>query len=188
MGPMLAQDASPAAKPEPLGRDLLAIAVCSLIWGTTWFAITLQLGKVDPNWSVIYRFTLAAAALFGWLALKRRRMGLSRAQHLAALGQGLFTFTLDYALVYAAEQRVPSGVVAISFAALSLTTLVLFRVVLRRRASPAAWGGALLGMAGVALLFIEQLAGAQIPAKVALGLTFAVIGPICTSDSDPSSL
>lgn len=172
---MTAQDVEPA-QPKPLGLDLSSIVACSLIWGTTWYAITLQLGKVDPTWSIIYRFSLAALGLFVWLAVTRRRIGLNRAQHFAAFGQGLFTFAFDYAFVYAAEQRVPSGVVAITFAALSLCTLILFRVVLGRKASPLAWAGAALGVVGVGLLFAEQLAGAQIAQRAALGLGFAVTG------------
>jgi drug/metabolite transporter (DMT)-like permease len=172
---MLAQDVDTAA-PKPLGLDLASIAVCSGIWGTTWFAITLQLGTVDPSWSIIYRFTLAALLMFGWLAITRRRIALTRAQHLAAFGQGLFTFAIDYGMVYAAEQRVPSGVVAITFAALSLCTLVLFRVLVGRRASRLAWLGAALGVAGVGFLFAEQLARAPIAGRAAVGLGFALVG------------
>lgn len=172
---MLAQDVQPAP-PKALGADLASIVACSAIWGTTWFAITLQLGKVDPSWSIIYRFSIAALLMFAWLAVTRRRIRLNRAQHLAAFGQGLFTFALDYAMVYAAEQRVPSGVVAITFAALSLTTLILFRLVLGRRASRLSWAGAALGVVGVGFLFAEQLAGAEIAHRAALGLAFALIG------------
>jgi drug/metabolite transporter (DMT)-like permease len=177
---MLAQDVDTPAK-KPLGIDLAAIAVCSGIWGTTWFAITLQLGKVDPSWSIIYRFAIAALLMFAWLLATRRRVALTRAQHLAAFGQGLFTFAIDYAMVYAAEQRVPSGVVAITFAALSLCTLVLFRVVLGKRASPLAWLGAALGVAGVGFLFAEQLARAPIAAHAALGLAFALAGMLAAA-------
>ena len=27
---------------------LACVLICALIWGTTWYAITLQLGAVDP--------------------------------------------------------------------------------------------------------------------------------------------
>jgi drug/metabolite transporter (DMT)-like permease len=181
---MLAQDADTSASKAasgPLGPDLVSIAVCSLIWGTTWFAITLQLGPVDPTWSIIYRFTLAALLMFGWLALTRRRIALTRAQHLAALGVGLFTFAIDYGMVYAAEQRVPSAVVAITFAALSLCTQILFRVLAGRRASPLAWLGSALGVVGVGCLFAEQLARAPIAAHAAIGLGFALIGMLAAA-------
>ena len=34
-----------------------------LIWGTSWFAITLQTGVVPVELSIAYRFLLAAAML-----------------------------------------------------------------------------------------------------------------------------
>ena len=86
-------DASPAQSTR--WRDLTAIVVCTMAWGTTWFAITLQLGVVDPVISVVYRFTLAAVLLFAWCAITRAPVGMNRAQHLAALGIGLFTFAVD---------------------------------------------------------------------------------------------
>ena len=39
------------------------VGVCALIWGTTWYAITFQLGAVDPVVSVVMRFAIAAAVL-----------------------------------------------------------------------------------------------------------------------------
>lgn len=177
---MLAQDVDTPAR-RTAGADIASIVVCSGIWGTTWFAITLQLGKVDPSWSIIYRFGIAALVMFAWLLITRRRVALSRAQHLAAFGQGLFTFAIDYAMVYAAEQRVPSAVVAISFAALSLCTLVLFRLTLGRKASGLAWLGSALGVVGVGFLFAEQLARAPIAAHAAIGLVFALIGMLAAA-------
>ena len=35
-------------------------AVTVLVWGSTWFAITFQLGVVPVEWSLVYRFALAA--------------------------------------------------------------------------------------------------------------------------------
>ena len=84
-------------------------------------------------------------------------------------------------MVYAAEQRVPSAVVAITFAALSLCTQILFRLLVGRRASPLAWLGSALGVAGVACLFAEQIARAPIAAHAALGLVFAVIGMLAAA-------
>ena len=37
--------------------------VPTLIWGSTWLAITFQLGSVAPEVSVCYRFALAAVVL-----------------------------------------------------------------------------------------------------------------------------
>ena len=35
-------------------------AITVLVWGSTWFAITFQLGVVPVEWSLVYRFALAA--------------------------------------------------------------------------------------------------------------------------------
>ncbi len=148
---------------------------CALIWGTTWYAITLQFGVVDPIASISYRFGLAAAVLFAGCLLTGRSLKLTRRQHMAAFGQGLFTFAIDYAFVYWAEERVASAVVAVIFAGLAFLNLIVFRVVAGQRASRAAWGGALLGIAGVGVLFASELFRAELDPRAATGLIFALI-------------
>lgn len=172
-------DTSPiSAKPPALRADLASVIVCSTIWGTTWLVITFQLGRVPAVWSIAYRFALAAAVLAAWRVLRGNSLKLTRAQHLNALGQGLFTFALDYSFVYAAEQRVLSGVVAVVFAAMALVNLVTFRLAVGRRASLLTWGGAALGMVGVAVLSIGELARTDLHGSTVLGIILAFIGVV----------
>jgi drug/metabolite transporter (DMT)-like permease len=156
--------------------DLTAIVVCTLAWGTTWFAITLQFGTVDPIVSVVYRFALAAAVLFAWCVLRKEKIALTRAQHVAVFGIGVFTFAIDYAFVYWAEERVVSAMVAVIFAALAFVNLVLFRIVFKTRAAPLAWLAAVLGVGGVALLSWSEIAGAAMDARALTGIALAVAG------------
>ena len=174
----MSADTAPAAalRRKADAADLASVAVCSLIWGTTWFAITLQLGTVPPVVSVVYRFALAAALLFAWLALTRQPMGLTRAQHLASFGQGVFTFAIDYSFVYFAEERIPSAVVAVLFAGLAYVNLVAFRVIHGQRASRLAWGGAALGILGVAVLSGSELLRTDMHGAVATGIALALGG------------
>ncbi len=161
--------------------DLTAIVFCTLAWGTTWYAITFQLGVVDPVISVTYRFTLAAALLFAWCLLRGESLKLTRAQHAAALGVGVSTFAINYTLVYWAEERVTSAVVAVVFAAMAFMNLIGFRIAFGQRAPALAWGAASLGIAGVALLSWEEIAGANFGTRalIGLGLTFlGVIGAV----------
>ena len=153
---------------------IAAIAVCALIWGTTWFAITLQLGPVDPIVSIVWRFGLAAAILFAFCAATRRPLRLTRPQHLACLGQGAFVFATSYGFVYAAEAKVASAVVAVIFAALAFVNLALFRLAAGQRAAPAAWLGAILGLGGVGVLSLGQLSGGSAGADPGLGVLFAL--------------
>lgn len=164
-------------RPSAAAAALLSVLACSLIWGTTWYAITLQLGTVDPTASVAYRFAIAAAVMFAWCAATGRSLRLSRRQHLAVFAQGVLTFSIQYSMVYAAEQHVASAVVAVIFAALAFVNLVLFRLLLGQKAPALAWGGAALGVAGVAVLSAAELGRASFdPAAVGgLALAFAAM-------------
>lgn len=160
--------------------DVAAIAACALIWGTTWHAIKLQLGQVDPIISVIYRFSLASVLLFIWSALRRERLALTRSQHAAALGVGVCIFALDYACVYQAETRVASAVVAIMFGATALLNLSAFRLVQGQRAARTAWLAASLGVIGVALLSWGELVRSDFDSRTYQGLALALIGVVGT--------
>lgn len=156
--------------------DLGAIVVCTLAWGSTWYAITHQLGVVDPVASVVYRFVLAAALLFGWCLLRREQVMLTRRQHLEALGLGISTFAINYVFVYWAEARVSSAVVAVLFASLTFVNLMLFRVAFGDRARASAWVAALLGICGIAILSWGEIAQASFDASAWYGLALAFVG------------
>lgn len=172
---MSAEDATIPA-PAKAGRwgDVFAIVVCTLAWGTTWYAITLQLGVVDPVVSITYRFALASVLLFALAAVLKETVALNRAQHLAAFGVGLFTFAIDYAFVYWAEERVTSAVVAVVFAALAFVNLITFRIAFGMRPSALAWGAAALGVLGVGLLSWEEIITAQLSDRAFFGVGLAL--------------
>ena len=154
---------------------LLSIVVCALIWGTTWYAITLQFGTVEPLVSIVWRFGLAAVVLFLFCLATRRSLKLTGAQHLAALGQGAFAFSLSYSFTYEAEHHVASAIVAVMFAALTFINLVLFRLAAGQKAHAASWTGAILGVVGVAVLSGGEVAGAGFGGEATLGIALALI-------------
>lgn len=161
--------------PESRFLDLTAIAICTLAWGTTWFAITLQLGHIDPIVSLTYRFALATALLFAWCGVRGLTLRLTRTQHIAACGIGLFTFTIDYTFIYLAEERISSAVVAVTFATLTLVNLAVFRVAFRQRAPLRAWAAAGLGALGVAILSWSEIVNAHLDARARAGFVMACI-------------
>jgi drug/metabolite transporter (DMT)-like permease len=177
-----ALDAAPKAPTRWL--DLTAIVVCTLAWGTTWFAITLQFGVVDPVISIVYRFALAAVLLFGWCALRRTKIAMTGAQHAAAFGIGLFNFAINYTLVYWAEQRVVSAIVAIAFAAMAFVNLIVFRIAFGQRAPAIAWGAAALGILGVCILSWNEIAGAALGGQALAGIAMALTGVVAASLSN----
>src|SRR3990170_7612690 len=96
-------------------QSALFYTVTCLIWGSTWLVITFQLGVVAAEASIVYRFALAALLLMLYALARRLPMRFTPRQHAFIALQGTFLFSLNYILVYLAEQNLTSGLVAIVF-------------------------------------------------------------------------
>src|SRR3546814_6702957 len=94
-------------------RVLIPFIVITLIWGSTWIVIKDQLGAVPPTWSVTYRFIIAGAPLFAYARATRQSLIIGREGHALAALLGLLQFFLNYNFVYASEQHLTSGLVAV---------------------------------------------------------------------------
>ena len=170
-------DSAASARSTQWG-DLAAIVICTLCWGTTWYAITLQVGVVDPIVSVAYRFALAALLIIAWCAIRRETIRLKPAQHVWAFGVGAVTFAFNYPLVYFAEERVTSAVVAVMFASMAFINLIGFRIAFAQRAPVLAWAAAGLGIVGVGLLSWEELASANFGARALVGIVLTLVAVV----------
>ena len=76
-------------------QNALPYVLSSLIWGSTWLAITYQLGEVDPVVSVVYRFALASVLLIAYALIRRLRMRFSMREHGLMALQGLTLFSVN---------------------------------------------------------------------------------------------
>src|SRR5215470_13718982 len=141
-------------------------ALASLIWGSTWLAITFQLGVVTPEASVVYRFALAAAMLALWCLVTGQSLRFPLRQHAWFAAQGTLLFGLNYLFVYWAELYIASGLVAVRF---FFGTPVNARTLL----------GAALGVAGVTLLFSREFGRGQ--GDALLGIAFGLGATVLAS-------
>ncbi|WP_172806864.1 DMT family transporter [Endozoicomonas arenosclerae] len=133
--------------------------VCSFVWGSTWYAITLQLGVVDPLWSVCYRFLLAAflTALISLILGKFERY--STQQHLRLMLQGACLCGIYYWLIYLSEHHITSALSAL-ISTSELYMMVIFgRIWFGNPVRQQVIAGGLLGSAGVMLIFLPELQG-----------------------------
>jgi drug/metabolite transporter (DMT)-like permease len=153
-------------------------AIPTLIWGSTWFAIKFQLGAVAPQVSVAYRFALAAAILAAWCAATGRPLALPRRAHAWMALQGVTMFGLNYVAVYEAEARLASGLVAVVFSTIVFMTPFGARAAFGMPVAARTLAGAVLGVAGIALLFLPELRAAGAGGANAIGLAFAVAAPL----------
>jgi drug/metabolite transporter (DMT)-like permease len=149
-------------------------AICVLTWGTTWFAITFQIGHVAPEVGVAMRFALAGAVILGLCALRQERLRFTPGQHAIFALQGGFMYGVSYVCVYHAEQYLVSGLVAVGYSASPLVAglgaRALFGVSLGQRFIL----GGVLGIAGVALIFWPEFARTTGDRNTLLGASFTV--------------
>ena len=156
-----------------------------LIWGSTWLAITYQLGEVDPLVSVIYRMALASGLLFIWCWLRKIPLGLSPRDHRFMVAQGCFLFGLNYWTIYWSEVYLPSGLVAVIFSLLVFFNIINGRLFLKHPVTLQTVVGGLMGLTGICMLFYPEftlLSGKQSnPNDALLGFGLAFIAVVFAS-------
>ncbi len=160
---------------------------CIAIWGTTWIAITFQLGDTAPELSVALRFGLASLLLAGYC--RRRGEALRQPWRIQAraAGMGLAMFTAGYLCVYYAEQRVVSGLVALGYCATPLVNQWLYRLTLGRPVSARVTVGGLFGLAGIAAIYLPELSKLSISHNVAVGALLTAGAVIFSSTGNVAS-
>ncbi len=168
--------ASPGGAPDRM--DFLSLGICSIIWGTTWLVLKLQLGWASPVASIFYRFVLSGLLMFPISAWQGHRLTLTRREHGLAASQGFAVFCCGYLFVYMAESHAPSAVVAVAFALMALVNTAMFRLVLKQKAHRAAWLGAGLGAMGVACLSYGQIASSPVRGDLLIGVGLTIVSVI----------
>jgi drug/metabolite transporter (DMT)-like permease len=142
-----------------MSSPLLFVIAC-LIWGSTFFAITLQLGEVEPAVSVVYRFALASAVLFAWCAVRGDRLLMPWRTQRWMILQGCATFGLSYICTYTSEQYLVSGLVAVLFALMVFWNPILNRLAFGTPLGWRTWSAGGVAICGVVLLFFQSIHGA----------------------------
>jgi drug/metabolite transporter (DMT)-like permease len=149
-------------------------AICVGTWGTTWYAITFQLGHVPPEVGVALRFALAGTTILGLCTLWRHNLRFTPRQHAIFALQGSFMYGVSYVCVYHAEQHVVSGLVAVGYSASPLVAGLGARALFGVRISRRFVLGGVLGIMGVALIFWPEFRSATGSRNVLLGALFTV--------------
>jgi drug/metabolite transporter (DMT)-like permease len=173
--------AATSAPRQPGASSLLLFAVPTFIWGTTWLVIKFQLGLVEPEVSVAWRFAVAAAVLLGWCGLRRVPLRFGVRDHLAFALLGATLFALNYALLYRAEGTLTSGLAAVLYAFIVFWNLLGARLFFGTPVPAAVVLGGVLGVVGVCLLFWPELSGLGGGGGLQGGVAYAVGGTLAAS-------
>lgn len=167
-------------KGAPLS-DLSLYLSTVLIWGSTWFAIKLQLGVVPPAVSVTWRFLAAATLLLGYALVRRLPLRFGARDHLWMALQGLLLFCLNYVGFYLAEQSIPSGLTALICSMLTVGNIIGMRFFFDVRTHVTNLAGAAIGIAGVVLLFWPDLHSLSATNATTIGVMLAVGATVSAS-------
>ena len=152
-----------------------------LIWGSTWFAITFQLGTVEALVSIAHRMALSAVLTLLIIALRRGSLGLELRYHPRILLLGLFLFSGNYLFVYAGTALLSSGLVAVVFSSMVVLNAIGGAVFLGDRLRPAVLLGGAIGMLGMGLLFWPELESLSWADERLRGLLICLLGTLCAS-------
>lgn len=161
--------------------NLQLFATCVLIWGSTWLAITFQLGDVAPEMSVGYRFLLAAAVLFIFCRWRGMSLRFRMAQHVDLFLLGTAMFSISYILVYYAETYIVSGMVAVGYSASPLIAMLLSRLFFGTPITRGVMTGASLGLAGIVCVFWPEFARLSESRNAELGAVLTMLSVLASS-------
>jgi drug/metabolite transporter (DMT)-like permease len=151
------------------------------IWGSTWIAITYQLGAVDPIASVIYRMVMASVLLFLLCKFRGISLQLNFKNHQFVALQGLCLFGLNYWAIYHAELYLPSGIIAVIFSLIVFFNIINARIFLGYPFSINIIIGGIIGVLGIGLLFYPELNKLSSSNTAIKGFLFALAGAMCAS-------
>lgn len=155
-------------------NNITLFVIPALIWGSTWYVITFQLGKVDPLVSVVYRYLLAGVIMMLFCMIKGVNLKFPLKDHAFMALQGFLLFGANYWLVYEAEQFITSGLMAVAFSTIIFFNSGFGALLLGRKLNGNVLIAAILGLGGTILIFSNEFISLDTSGNFTLGVILAV--------------
>jgi drug/metabolite transporter (DMT)-like permease len=152
-----------------------------LIWGSTWYAIKFQLGVVEAEVSLVYRFMLASIILFIFCLWTKKSLRFSASQHFFILLQSAFLFSINYLIFYWATDLLTSGIVALLFSTVILMNIINGALFLGQSVKRQVVFGATFGIAGITAIFWSEVASLDNSTNSWRGLWLCLIATFSAS-------
>jgi len=169
-------------------QSFLLYASVVLIWGTTWIAIPFQLGEIDISVSVGYRFLLAAAVLYGYAVLTGRQLRIPSSALPTVVLQGLLLFCINYLFIYHGTAYLSTGLVAVLFSVIVILNAVFGRLFFKTRVDRRSLLAGVIGIAGIALLFLPELKLPSGRSEALVGIALVLCGTVSASLGNMSAV
>jgi drug/metabolite transporter (DMT)-like permease len=175
ISPALSSPSDSAVSPTDVG---LFVAVV-LSWSMSWYALSLQAdAAVAIQTSLMWRFVIACAIMFVWVAAVRERLSFPWRYHAAFGLLGVLIFCVNFMLFYYGSYYLISGLLSVVFSLASVFNLAIAFITSRRIPRGNVAFGALLGVVGIALMFAPEIAGQDWSGGALFGLGLCVAGTL----------
>lgn len=138
-------------------KPLIVWLFLCVVWGSTWIFIKLGLNELPPVTFAAARFLAACLILLPVLLSFRIPIPFNRRIAPTLAVTGLLQFFLNYGLLFWGEQYITSGLAAVLQATIPAFGLILARIYVGEPITGLKVVSILLGLAGVAAIFREQL-------------------------------
>jgi len=146
--------------PEPQTSNHLAptaaFAGCCAIWGSTFLVISVGNDTMPPLWAATLRLALASVLLVALTRLSGHQLPRGPALK-AAAWFGFLNLGVSFACLYWGEKYLPSGLAAVLYGTVPLTTALLARAAGLEPLRALKIVGALVALFGVGTIFSDQL-------------------------------
>lgn len=169
-------------------RSVLLYVATVLIWGSTWLAIEFQLGVVEPQVSLLYRFALAAVLMWIYIGFKKLPMRYGVKEHFFFLALASCVFSFNYLIFYWAQAYLTSAMTSIAFSTLLVMNILNTRLWFGKPIAGRIYIGAALGLAGIVALFWQDIKSLDWSSDAMLGLGLALGGTLVASFGNMASL
>jgi drug/metabolite transporter (DMT)-like permease len=161
-------------------RSKIVWLLLCLIWGSTWAFIKVGLEDLPPFTFAGIRFVIASIIVYAIIRIRKIRMPQTRKDWVLLAVTGILAFTLNYGLVFWGEQHVSSGLAALLQATIPVFGLVIAHFYLPgEQMTTAKVFGVILGVAGVGVIFSDQLTVAG--SRAIAGSAGLVVGSACAA-------
>ena len=136
----------------------VALTLTSLLWGTTWVASKIGIQEMPVLQMTAIRQLIAGLIMVGFFMLKKRSSIPTRKQFRQIFFLSLFMFVLANGLSTWSLMYIPAGLSALLGALYPLSVVVIESAFFKKKGPDLLMGlGFLLGIAGVAIVFYENL-------------------------------
>lgn len=162
-------------------NNIILFIIPALIWGSTWYIITFQLGKVDPLISVVYRYLLAGTVMMSFCLVKGINLRFSLKEHIFMTIQGILLFGTNYWLVYEAEKFITSGLMAVAFSTIIFFNSGFGALFLGKNINKNVIIAAIFGLSGTVLIFRNEFNTLTFSDNLIWGVIVAIISVVIAS-------